>query len=377
MKIMFDREGSVEGLNALLTTLCQEENVTGVMIFACESNEFTPEKVDSLLLNCIKPLWGGVFPEIIYEAEKISKGTLAAGFTCPLKTVAIDDLKNDSAAIRQVIENAYEKEDLREQTMFIFADGLSGCIETLRDSLFQSLGAMPNYIGGGAGSLQFIQRPCIFTSEGLKENAAVLALVRQKSGVGVAHGWEPISEPHKITAAEGNRIISIDWQPAFEVYQEMVESLSGNSFQEYDFFHLAKNYPLGIMNMNLEMIVRDPIATNSEKDLICVGDVPVNAIIHVLRGDRESLLQGAAAARKNAEINFETVTGQQAETAVAMLVIDCISRVLYLNHDFEEELKIVKTEATVMGALTLGEFANLRSDNLAFHNKTIITALLQ
>ena len=377
MKLMFDSEGSADGLNTLLTALCQDENITGIMIFACDANGFTPEAVDHLLRGCRKPLWGGIFPEIIHQNEKVSQGTLAAGFTCPVEIVNLDNLSMEPFLMRQMIESTYGKSDLRDQTMFVFADGLSSHIEKLRDSLFQTLGDIPNYMGGGAGSLQFIPRPCIVTSEGLKENAAVLALVRRKSGVGVAHGWQPLSEPHKVTAAEGNRIISIDWQPAYEVYQEIVENLSGCSFSQQDFFQMAKSYPLGIMNMDLEMIVRDPIGTNPVKELICVGDVPVNTIIHVLRGDRESLLQGAADSKEMASTRYQTATGHAADTAAAMIVIDCISRVLYLNHDFQEELKTVKTDVPLMGALTLGEFANVKGGHVAFHNKTIVTALFQ
>lgn len=56
------------------------------------------------------------------------------------------------------------------------------------------------------------------------------ALARCHSGVGVVHGWQPISGAFKVTEGDGNRIISLDWIPAFEVYRQVVESHAGASF---------------------------------------------------------------------------------------------------------------------------------------------------
>ncbi len=103
--------------------------------------------------------------------------------------------------------------ELTGKTMFVFVDGLSTGISKLIDSLFNNLGLLPNYIGGGAGSLSFQQKPCLFTNQGLLEDAAVLALADTTSSVGVAHGWTPISEAIRVTESEGNMVISLNWRP--------------------------------------------------------------------------------------------------------------------------------------------------------------------
>jgi hypothetical protein len=128
-------------------------------------------------------------------------------------------------------------------TLFVFMDGLSQHISALIESMFNCWGLLPNYIGGGAGSLTFERKSCVFTGEGLLKDAAVFALADIKSGVGVAHGWKPVTGPLKVTEADRNTIISLNWRPAFEVYRETVEKISGKSFDNTDFFQLAKGFP--------------------------------------------------------------------------------------------------------------------------------------
>ncbi|SFI32417.1 FIST N domain-containing protein [Tindallia magadiensis] len=377
MKIHMEQGRSLETFEKALITLEQDQEITGIMIFACDADQWTPDQLDPLLTRCRKPIWGGIFPEIIFGEQKLATGTLFIGFTQPVKTVIIEDLDEEPASIRQAIERGFGREYTLEQTMFVFADGLSHGIERLRDSLFQTLGSMPNYVGGGAGSLSFSQSPCIFTSRGLQENAAVLTLATQKSGIGVAHGWQQVSKPHKITESKGTHIISIDWVPAFDIYQEIVEALSGKRFQDHDFFHIAKAYPLGIAYQDLEMFVRDPIGISAENHLVCVGDIPTNSIVYVLHGNTESLLAGAKETVETATKAFELATQKQIQEASVTLVIDCISRALFWGKAFSTELNAIKGAPKVIGALTLGEFANIRRDYLAFHNKTIMTSFLE
>ena len=60
-----------------------------------------------------------------------------------------------------------------------------------------------------------------------------------------------------------------------------------------------------------------------------------------------------------------------------VLFIDCISRVLFLEKNFDYELMTVYDESTPMiGALTIGEIANSDKDYLEFYNKTSVVGIL-
>lgn len=371
MNVQLDRSGSVKELSAMLLEMEQNEAVQGIMILACDANGFIPDDVDPLLKALQKPVWGGVFPQILHEKENLETGTIVVGIHHAVKTLIIRDIGDVNRDLEEDLE-AFEETPLEGRTMFVFVDGLSTGVAAVKDSLFNCLGLQSNYLGGGAGSLSFEQKPCLFTGEGLLEDGAVLALAEMKSGVGVAHGWQPVSEPLKITESDRNRIVSINWRPAFQVYRETVEKLANISFDDQAFFDIAKGYPFGIIKMADEMVVRDPIEVNEAGEMICVGEVPVNSFVYILRGDRNTLIKGAAEALQLARDSAGTPL-----TETHTFFIDCISRVLFLEDDFHREMETVYQGGILVGALTLGEMANTGKSYLEFYNKTSVVGLLE
>ena len=184
--------------------------------------------------------------------------------------------------------------------------------------------------------------------------------------IGVAHGWAPVSEPIKVTGAKGNTIITLNWRPAFEVYSDQIKLHSGKNLSEKFFFDIARSYPLGLVQLDSEMIIRDLYATE-KGTLQVVDEVPQGEYIRIMHGNPESLLQGAN--RALAESEF---IGRNEETEI--LCIDCISRVLYLGNDFSKELALLNHYKPVNGILSIGEIANPGNTSLKLFNKTIAVA---
>ncbi|GAB4446596.1 MAG: hypothetical protein Kow0031_29250 [Anaerolineae bacterium] len=372
MLIHVDHTGSVAGLKQCITSLLQHPETKGLLIFACDDNGFTPASVNPVLQELPVPVFGGIFPELIYQQDKLTKGTIVAGLTVTPNVQVISGLSDMSVDYEAILDDKIP--DLgRAKTMFVFVDGLSQRISALIDSLFNIFGLEVNYIGGGAGSLSFVQKPCLFTRQGLIQDSAVLALAELKSGVGVSHGWRTISGPFKVTEADRNIIKSLDWQPAFEVYRQVVEKASDQTFTGNNFFEIAKGFPFGINKLGAEKIVRDPIQVTPEGGLVCVGEVPPESFVDILSGNLNSLVDAASNA---------LFLGQEAfggdPTPQTNLFIDCISRVLFLEDDFSLELAAVASQNTPMiGALTLGEIANSGKDYLEFYNKTAVIGVLE
>lgn len=373
MLIDLDRKGTVDALRRLLAKADNDENITGILILTCEGNEFKPETVNMIFQQCNKPLFGGVFTGIIFNKERLSKGTIVAGIRQPIRTAIIKNISNVSN-LGAVLEQNFDWESLNNKTVFVFVDGLSHRISELIECMFNCYGLIPNYIGGGAGSL-LKKIPCVISSHGLLEDAAIFALADIRSGIGVAHGWKPIAGPIKVTEADRHTIISLNWRPAFEVYKETVEEVSGKLFDETNFAQLAREHPFGIVKMAEEMIVRDPIAVDGDT-LVCVGEVSVGSLIYILKGDKDSLISGAVKARQSAEASYWQKAGGRREKPFTTFFIDCISRVLFLQSDFERELSAVHMGYPLLGALTLGEIANTGESYLEFYNKTSVVGLL-
>ncbi|MEM6299570.1 MAG: FIST C-terminal domain-containing protein [Bacteroidota bacterium] len=157
----------------------------------------------------------------------------------------------------------------------------------------------------------------------------------------------------------------MDHRPAFEVYKEVVEKHGGQQFSDDNFFDIAKAYPFGISKVDAERVVRDPLMVQ-ENSLVCVGEVPQGAYVDILNGNQDTLIGAARKAKEFSESNMEDPTKMR-------FFIDCISRVLFLEENFSEELKAVSSpDIQTIGACTLGEIANNQDAYLEFYNKTAV-----
>ena len=372
MIIKLDKTGTVSGLNNLIDEILINEDVKGLLVLACDENNFTPNNLDKKLQEIPLPLFGGTFPGILYKKEKLKKGTIVAGLSQKPNIQIIHNLSDMAVEYDDIIDERFP-EIGNTKTMFVFFDGFSKRISALVDSLFNVFGLEFNYIGGGGGSMSMKQKPCLLTNEGLIQDSAVLAMLDMESGVGVRHGWDKISGPYKVTESDRNIIQSLDWKPAFEVYREIVEKHSGKVFTDHSFFNISKCYPFGISKLGAEVVVRDPFLLGENGSLICVGEVPQDSFVNILTGDVSSLVD---AARKALALAQEVLT--EKGTNKITFFMDCISRVLFLGDKFNMELNAVSDEnIPLIGALTIGEIANSRKDYLEFYNKTAVVAVLE
>jgi hypothetical protein len=108
-----------------------------------------------------------------------------------------------------------------------------------------------------------------------------------------------------------------------------------------------------------------------EGHLVCVGEVPEGAFVHILKGSAESLILAARRASELAQASFPA-----GHTPRFRFVIDCISRSLFLGDAFTNELAAIDDGLPMVGALTLGEIANSGRDFLEFYNKTAVVGLI-
>lgn len=373
MRVITDSLGTLDSLAAHLRELDAAPDVAGIVVLACDDNGFAPGGVDPLLQSLGKPTMGGIFPQVIFDGRNQTRGTILIGLPVAPQIAIIRGMSDTSARFEDALE-AQLFSDSAPRTLFLWVDGLSSRIGALIAAVFSIYGLEHNYIGGGAGSLSFTHKPSVFTNEGLLADAAVLASAPLRSGVGVAHGWTALSEPLIVTAAEGNVIKQLNYLPAYDVYREVVESSTDLRFDSADFFDLAKSHPFGILRLDAEYIVRDPVDTTHGGGLVCVGEVPVRSHVRVLTGSTASLVAAAGAAAHTANASYPA---DASAVPTLTLFIDCISRVLFLRDDFGQEMLAVAGHGQpVIGALTLGEIANSGADYLAFLNKTAVVAVL-
>lgn len=339
-----------------------------ILLFIAETDMLDiPELIQKLNEANIKFL-GGVFPKLIYDNEVKDRG------------VVINFIKKEIGLfkVQNIEEKNYEIPTLnlsREKSYctFTLVDGLTGNISHYLSELYRNFGNYCSYLGGGSGSLTLKQQPCVFDRDGFYMDAAVVIVFETKVSIGVKHGWQRIEGPIIATKTDKNVIKELNWRKAFDIYKEAVEQDAKTEIREDNFFDIAKAYPFGMVKENSESIVRDPIATNEKGELICVGEVMENTVVDILKGVDKNLIASATEAANIALKNVKEVNN--------VLIVDCISRVLFLEDKFEEELNNVSSaikkdfsDAEISGALTLGEISSYNG-YLEFLNKTLVVGL--
>ncbi|MFB6232689.1 MAG: FIST signal transduction protein [Haloarculaceae archaeon] len=357
------------GLIEAVRSMASAPSVRGVLVVAADGNLPETEALNPVLMDLPAPVFGGVFPEILHEGEKYDTGAVVTGLTVEPDVTVVPDLSDPGTEFGATLPGSVSA----GETAFVLVDAYATRVEEFVSSLFAAYGVDLNYVGGGAGSLDEEGRPCLFTNEGLVADAGVFATVDTPTSVGVRHGWEEIAGPLRVTDAEGPTLSRLNGEPAFEVYRRIVEEDAGVTIDPENFFEVAKSYPFGLSRLDGEKIVRDPFEVTDDGGLACFGTVPEGAFVHILRGDRDSLVDAAGTA-------YEDATGTGASDRAGgdgeVLFFDCISRVLYLEDAFTEELAAVGGDRSPrIGALTIGEIANDGEGHLDYYNKTAVAAV--
>ncbi|MEL6616183.1 MAG: FIST N-terminal domain-containing protein, partial [Bacteroidota bacterium] len=199
---------------------------------------------------------GGLFPGLLTDEGHREAGVVALPLPKASAPVVIPGLGTGDF-------EGLDSLDLPEGgTAFVFVDGLATHVGGFLAALFHRAGASVTYVGGGAGSLSLQPAPCLFTREGVVQDAALIVPTPEASTVGVRHGWARLAGPLVATQTQGPRVEALNWEPALEVYRRAVEPDAGRDVTPEDFFSVAKGYPFGISREGQEDVVRDPITVD-------------------------------------------------------------------------------------------------------------------
>jgi hypothetical protein len=366
MIVHFEPTGDIRGFRNQLEWFENNPKIKGIIILNCEGNNYEPAVINPLVRSLSNPVMGGSFPGIIYDKNKYSKGSVFIGTDIQLQTSVIPNLSKSENNIDERVK-LISKTMKPGNTQLIFVDGLTNGIEQLIESLFKANHFDSYYIGGGAGTVNMTKKPCIFTNEGLLADAAVVGSLSSSIGIGVKHGLTSIAGPFKVTSSEKNIIKTIEYFPAFDFYKSALETFKNIRVYRANFLEIANDYPFGLEKPTTEKIVRDLIAVNENKDLICVGEIPQGSFINILHGNPQKLIEASKEALSIGKC-------QSSGTSHCFtFLIESFSRTLLLNEYSNSELDAIQDPDTLLiGVLSIGEIANSGLDYIEFYNKATV-----
>jgi len=346
----------------------------GVMAFLPENEQTQLAAIQALFREKQIPLVGALFPAIIWEGQFHSDGILLYCFERMPRYLLRGELSLEGEALSQACNKLADDiagqldDNAMPTSLFLIFDAMLPQVGRILEDLYLELADHVHYMGINAGSETFQPMPSLFDAEHLIENGVLALLLPHHEGATLEHGYRVPEQLIAATSTEGNRIISIDWRPAFEVYSERVKSQYGVEITAENFYQYAVHFPFGIIRADREVLVRIPVALMEDGSLFCVGEIPPNAVLTLLDAPHAQSIYTTNLLASHFQLPLDND---------AVLSFYCAGRRLHLGEESaQEELQTLRKrlgEAHLYGALSLGEIGSSRRGGYPlFHNAALI-----
>jgi hypothetical protein len=259
------------------------------------------------------------------------------------------------------------------KSALILTDALAGHADELIEQLTVLTGGNYQFFGGGAGDDANFRRTVVFCGTEVASDAAVaLEILSSKPiGIGVQHGWKPASEPMRVTASEGGRLISLNATSAVEVFEEHA-TRTGQQFNAKEPIPFFLHNILGI-DTGRGYKLRVPLTVNEDGSVSCAAEIPTGATVCIMGTDALAAGEAAGIATRAA---VDRLNGNQPQVA---LFFDCVATRLRLGKEFGAELKAVENvlgTARFAGCNTYGQVARAEGQFGGFHNCTAVVCVI-
>lgn len=295
------------------------------------------------------------------------------------------NVAEDSFAAGKAAAEATKSQTQEEFSAFImFPDGLVGNGAAVVKGILSSLGEHFPVVGGAAGDDFKFEKTYQHLNDKVYSGSVVgVGLVGEFAfGIGVKHGWLPIGKPRKVTKSVGSVLHELDGKPAITIYDEYFGEKEAAALRTETLGKLALNYPLGMkIEGSDEMLLRAPFAVDKEGSITCGAEIPENSLIQLMMGSKDKAIVVAKEAAKNAVAQLNGAKPK------AVIIFNCIARNKLFGANSGEEITEIQKEVgastPLIGFYTYGEQApfggevrNLAKCNPAFHNETVVIAVI-
>jgi hypothetical protein len=259
------------------------------------------------------------------------------------------------------------------RSALVMADALAGHTDALVEELTTRTGGNYRFFGGGAGDDGRFEKTHVFAGRIARSDAAVaLEILSEKPlGIGVAHGWQPVGKPLRVTESDGARLVSLNGAPAVEAFLAHAE-LTRQRLDAQSPLPFFLHNVLGIKSLEGYRL-RVPLAIGKDGAIECAAAVPEGATVHIMQTTERSAVDAARKATRSA------LAALGGSSPAGAFVFDCVATRLRLGDIFEDQLAACRSElgpGGFVGCNTYGQIARAEGQFGGFHNCTAVVCAL-
>ena len=272
----------------------------------------------------------------------------------------------------RVARSLPDRADLPHQVVLLLSDGLAGDQQEVVRGAHGVLGAAVPLVGGCAGDDLKMSRTFQLYHDRVLSDSVVAAGIASNAplGIGVRHGWRRVGEPMLVTSSAANRVYTLDDRPALDAYLMRLGVSEPVGLDQEGLARLALTHPLGLSRRSGEDMARFIGGGDfAQRSLSCIAEVPQGALVWVMEGHAQSVLEATDAACG------DSLAALGGRPPLGMIAFDCIARRAVLGErGIQSEISRVAAMASgapVAGFYTYGEIARVRGVR-GFHNQTLV-----
>ncbi|MCW2966431.1 MAG: hypothetical protein JWM71_203 [Solirubrobacteraceae bacterium] len=262
--------------------------------------------------------------------------------------------------------------DAPHRVLLLLTDGLAGDQQEIVRGAYSIAGAGVPLVGGCAGDDLRMAATFQFCGGEVMQDTIVAAAIGSDAplGIGVRHGWGAVGEGMLVTSSGQNRVLTLDDQPALDVYCDILDVPAEARGDAEAFTRFALTHPLGMSRRASEEQVRFIAGADfEERSLLTIAEVPQGGLVWLMEGDHDSVLAATDAAC------LDALAGLEGGEPRGLVVFDCIARRGVLGDEgIKREVQCVAHHAAgapVAGFYTYGEIARTQGVS-GFHNQTLV-----
>jgi hypothetical protein len=365
-------EARSEAVAAVLSRWRQLSPELGVLVLLPEAEQGQVPDIQRVFRDQGVPLLGAIFPALLSNEGFVTQGAWLIGFDPMPPYFLLDQLNAGARTAHSRISIAIRKACALlggegDPTIFFIFDAMIPNIGSILNGVYRNTHKQVRYAGVNAGSETFQPIPCLFDAVSLVEKG-VAGVLLMDDHVVVRHGYPVAKTLLRAISTTGNRINLINQRPALEVYQDVIYDEFGVTLTRENFYDYAVHFPFGLV-MADEVVVRIPVALEDDGSMVCVGEVPPNSLLRLIKAPslEESRCVSAIT---------ESLKSGSGVTGESLLTFYCAGRRMHLGDTAVDELIQLRQEVGVsalVGALSLGEVSTLKSlGSPVFHNAALV-----